>query len=160
MAAPFPYDAVAGRASLGQIAAQIVANYKWLARWSQEIGTDTNMDLKKLAQLAFSHCRLFRDLIQPFIPVSAGDPIIAALQSEFAWHGLVWPTRAEMVTDVGLLYQRCGALFDYVRDNVPAARSFAVRTYDANGNEIEQPTVIAKDAAVATEVGRLRALFV
>lgn len=157
MPAPAPYDGQAGRISLGQIAQNIVANYKWLYRWSNEIGADLDLDLKKLAQLAFQHCRLTRDLIQPFVPLAA--PLLDALESEFARHGMKWPTRPAMVQDLQAIYQECGALFTYVRDNVPEARSFATRTYDANGQEIEQATKVSKAHPVVTEVAKLRALF-
>jgi hypothetical protein len=158
MPAPAPYDGVAGRVSLGQIAQNIVAHYKWLYRWSDEIGKDADLDLKKLAQLAFQHCRLFRELVTPFLPLASNIPFVRALVSEFAWHGMEWATLAEMRSDLAAIYQECGALFVYVRDNVPEARSFATRTYDANGQEIEQATKVAK-GAVAVEVAKLRALF-
>lgn len=164
MAAPFPHDARVGTISLGQIAQNIVANYKWLARWSDEIGIDAQLDLKKLAQLAFQHARLFRELVTPFLPLANNPAFVRALVSEFAWSGMEWATLAEMRVDLAAIYQKCGELFPHVRDTVPEARSFAQRTYDTTGREIEIVVVIAKDAnaAVARAVAltsELRALF-
>lgn len=164
MPAPAPYDGVSGHVSLGQIAQNIVANYKWLYRWSNEIGIDPTLNLKKLAQLAFQHCRLFRDLTTPFLPLATNQDFVRALVSEFAWSGMEWATLADMRTDLGAIYQKCGELFTHVRDNVPEARSFAQRTYDATGSEIETAIEIAKNAnanaaQAVTLTGELRALF-
>lgn len=159
MPAPYPYDAVAGRVQLRSVADEIVAHYAWIARWSDEIGKDTDLDLKKLAQLAFVHCRLFRERIQAFLPIATDSPLIPALRRAFDSMGVEWPTRAAMIADLSAIYQECANLWLYVRDNVPAARSFATRTYDASGAEIEQPAKIAKDPAITTEVAKIRALF-
>lgn len=164
MPAPAPFDGVSGRVSLGQTAQNIVAHYKWLYRWSNEIGGDVPLNLKKLAQLAFQHARLFRELVTPFLPLANNQPFVRALISEFAWSGMEWATLAEMRTDLAAIYQKCGDLFTHVRDNVPEARSFAQRTYDVNGQEIETVTEISKNATPAvaqavTLTGELRALF-
>jgi hypothetical protein len=164
MTAPAPYDGVAGRVSLGQIAQNIVAHYKWVYRWSNEIGADAALNPKKLAQLAFQHCRLIRELIQPFLPLANNAPFVRALVSEFAWSGMEWATLAEMRTDLAGIYQKCGELFTHTRDNVPEVRTFAQRAFDDNGQEVEQITDIAKNANAAvaqavTLTGELRALF-
>lgn len=164
MPAPAPYDGVSGRISLGQTAQNIVGHYKWLYRWSNEIGGDPTLNLKKLAQLAFQHCRLFRDLATPFLPLANSPEFVRALISEFGWSGMEWATLADMRTDLGAIFQKAVELFTHVRDNVPEARSFAQRTYDVNGNEIETAAEIAKNAnanvaQAVTLTGELRALF-
>lgn len=159
MPAPYPYDAVSGRRSLRAIAGEIVANYCWLARWSDEIGNDADMDMKKLAQLAFQHCRLFRQELQPFLPFTAGSPLLPALEHAFARIGMSWPTRMDMRADLAAIFAECGNLYPFVRDNVPAARTLSSRVYDANGVETEDPVKIPKDPVIAAEVAKLRALF-
>jgi hypothetical protein len=103
-------------------------------------------------------------LVQPFLPLANNAAFVRALISEFAWHGMEWATLAEMRADLAAIYQKCGDLFTHVRDSVPEARSFAQRTYDANGLEIELATRIAKNATpeitqAVTLCGELRALF-
>ena len=159
MPAPFPYDAAAKRLSLEQISRELLGHYTWIARWSDEIGTDTDLDLKKLAQLSFVHCRRFDAILALFDPIDATSPIMRAFEAQAAGRGLGWLDRVAMEADIALIRTEAAALFAFVRDSVPEARSFATRTYDAQGKEIEQATKITKTAAIADEVTKLRVLF-
>ncbi len=155
MTAPFPYNARVGRIALSTTANQIHAHYVWLARWSDEIGTDADIDLKKLAQLGFIHCRLFAQLT-----ATPSPELRAAVERKFSQEGLEWSTRAAMMSDLNALRTQAGLLHAYVRDNVPEAREAVRITYDENTNSgTEAVNTLGKPHPAATEVASLRALF-
>lgn len=155
MALPFPtFVSSPDRPSPARLADQIVGHYIWLARWSDEIGKDSDLDLKKLAQLAFQHCRNFAALV----PVTISPGLLVAMRRRFEQEGIEW-TGPDMATELLALRDQSAALFAFVRDNAPQARNFASRTYNAQGAEIERPTKVQKIAAVSAEVAKLRSLF-
>lgn len=158
MAAPFPdFVTRPGEQSPQQRARQIVGHYVWLARWSEEIGNDSDLDLKKLAQLAFAHCRDFAQLTPDPVPAD----LQLALDRQMAEQGIDWSGR-DMAAELSALRVASEALFIWVRDNFPAARTFASRTYDATGQEIETAIKVSKtgqNRTAADEVAKIRALF-
>lgn len=159
MPAPAPYEFVSGRLSIDGQAGQIYGNYGWLYRWSSEIGADTDLDLKKLAQLAV-HCKLYRAALDPFVPLAKQEtPIVVALQDYFSAKGIKWADVDTMTADLTALYDGAGTLFDFLDQNLPAPRVFAERTYDANWQEVEQAVKVPKAQAFIDAVAALRALF-
>ena len=161
MVAPFPPDARVGAIAPAQRMEKLIADLKWLARWSDEIGADPDLDMKKLAQLAFQHCRMVREALDPLAPLDATSPLMRALHARCLSHAILWPTVAAMTADLTAIHAKAGELFALVRDTMPEARQLSMRVYDAAGGETEQPFKRAKadfSAAVA-KVAELRALF-
>lgn len=155
MTAPFPYDAVAGRGSLANQAAAIYGHYAWLARWSEEIAADPDIDLKKVAQLCLIHCRMFRQLVNSF-----GVKGVDAIENVFRQRGISWATKAAMTADLTAVRDEAQLLFVWVRDNMPEARDAVKVVYDeTNTAGVEQVNTVAKPHAVEVEIAKLRALF-
>lgn len=159
MAAPFPYEARSGRANIDNLALQLYGNYVWLARWSDEMNTDARLDLKKLAQFAFVHCTRFRSVYEKLAEVGVAS-VKDAVRSVFALKNCTWPDDAAMIADLTAIYNACGTAKTWVDANIPEAKTFASRTFDADGQETEIANVIDKPQALATRVGAFRALFV
>lgn len=159
MPAPFPYEAVSGRSNIDQYAVQLYGNFMWLARWSNEINADADLDLKKIAQFAFKHCLGYRKAYEALTAVEASAVAKHAVRSVFAMKAVVWPTDAEMLADLAAIYNACGTIYNWIDANLPAAKSFSTRTFDATGKETEVPLTIAKPGAVQTRIAAFRALF-
>lgn len=155
MAIPFPPGAVAGAQSPGQKARQLLGDFVWLARWSDEIGSDADLNFKKLAQLAFFHCRAWADAVVDQDTIRAFE-VFAQIEQ-----GIEWKDRATMVSELQALKSDATAVFEHVRDNVPEARTFARRKLDLDGKEIEEALTASKaDHQTAVDlVAALRANF-
>ena len=155
MPAPFPADAVVGATTLSRRAQEIYDHYKWLARWSDEIGKDAALDLKKLAQLGLIHCRRFAEFTaNPDLALSI------AVARRFAADGIEWATRAAMLADLAAIRTEAAALHTFVRDQVPEAREPSKIGYsDTNDSGTEVILTIPKPHPAVTEVAKLRALF-
>ena len=137
MPAPFPYEFVSGRRNLDSQCAQIFADYGWMARLSDEIVADAELDLKKLFQL-HGHCRSYRVALDPFLPIEKQEePIAVALMDFFSAKGIKWADEATMVADLVERHDAAGTLFDVIEAAFPAPRVFAERAFDAEGSEIE-----------------------
>lgn len=157
MTAPFPHFVTAQEPSPGQTANVLFGHYVWIARWSDEISNDAQLDLKKLAQLAFIHCRVFAETV-PTAPIS--DELIAAVVQKFASEGLEWVDLPTLKADFVAIKNASQTFYEWVRDNAPEAQNFAERTFNPNtNNEVEVAKVIAKPNAVQTRVAVIRALF-
>lgn len=154
MPAPFPREGVSKGTVYSQLAKQVYGHYVWLARWSDEIGKDPDVDLKKLGQLALVHCRDFG----PLTAVVDAD-LARAIQQRFGQEGIIWPTIPAMVNDLSAIRAEALALRDYVIASVPEAKILSSRTYDANGFETEVPNTVSKPHPAVAEVAKLRALF-
>jgi len=158
MPAPYPYEFVGGRSQLSSPAEGIYGHYGWIARWSVEIETDADLDVKKLSQLGL-HCSRFQETIDPFRPLSAGDPIVSATRSVFQGRGVRWATDEDMIADLEAVRTVSINFISWFDAKRPAPRKFAERTFDADWNEVEQAVKEPKTAAITTEVAKLRALF-
>lgn len=157
MTAPFPIHVINQTAELTQIAENIFRDYTWIARWSDEIGTDAHVDLKKLALLALKHAVSFA---QATDNPPAG--IVAAVEKRFEAEGLTWPTRNDMTTDLTAIRDECILLTAYVDTNVPEALEYEMRTLVKAGsvwNFVDVPQTMAKPHAVVAEVAKVRALY-
>ena len=160
MPAPFPYNAVAGVANdpAESEAENLVAQYSWLARWSDEMNKDVDLDYKKLAQFAF-HCRQFRrwyDTLQARGAANIGDQIEGA----FLRRKMKWGNRAAMNSDLTDIYTAAGTIYDWIVTNMQEARNYTTAQFDANfENQTDVPVKVTKPAAVATRVQQFRGLF-
>lgn len=156
MVAPFPAFATAGGTAPTNIAQEIFGHYVWMARWSEEIVNDVDLDMKKIAQLAFVHCRLFDALISPPVP----DDVATAVVSRFAADGLEWPTLADLKADMAALKSEAATLFNWVSANVSGTIDIATLQISNTGARTETPIIMSpKPAAVQTRVQALRSLF-
>lgn len=150
----FPEGQIRGQA-VSQKAAQLYAHMVWLQRWSDEIAKDARIDVKKLAQLAFIHCRLFVN-----IHSNSSPALIVAFEARCRSEGVLWSSRQEMVDALNALDTDARNLFAFVRDNVPEAREGAKIVYnETNDGGIEQSIEINKPHAVEAEVAKVRAHF-
>ena len=154
MPAPFPREATLKGQSTSNIANQVYANYAWLARWSEEIGADADVDLKKVAQLALAHCRDFAALTVDMRP-----DLARAISQRFGREGLTWPTAQAMVADLAAIRAEAVALRAFVQASVPEALVMSSRVWTAEGDETERPNKLVKPHPVVAEVAKLRALF-
>ena len=156
MPAPFPADAVVGGTALSQRANQIYGHYVWLARWSDEIGLDVDLNLKKLAQLGFIHCRRFAEFI-----AAPSPELTIAVERRFAVDGVTWATRAAMLADLSAIRVEALALHTFVRDQVPEAREAGKIVYSSTTDSgTEVILTVPKPHPAVAEVAKLRALFV
>ena len=167
MPAPFPYDAVAGVPNdpAESEAVNLYNQYKWIARWSNEINQDAvNLNLKKLAQLTF-HCRKFRvwyDALQAHITAATHTATEIGNCIEGVWlaRDLTWGNRSQMNSDITAVYDGSGVFYDWVKANQQQARNYTTAQFDENfENQTDVPIVISMPAAVATRVAALRGLF-
>lgn len=155
MVGPFPYEAVTGRISLAQRASEIYGHYTWLARWSDEIGKDPDVDLKKAAQLAFIHCRLFVELVDAW-----GTKAAVSIMERFAASGIVWATEAAMSADLTPIRNEALSLHNFAIANKATMQEASKIIYsEKDSSGIEQVNKLAKPSIVADEVAKLRALF-
>jgi hypothetical protein len=164
MAAPFPYDAVAGVANDGAEfeAANLQGHFVWLARWSDEMDGDVDLDLKKLAQFVL-HCRAYRRWFDAL--AARGGPARAVIAGYFAHRKCAWATLADMVQDLQAIYDAAGVAADWIEANLAGYKGgytmAVVIGADANGVPItsDVPVKAVKPPAFATRVAAFRGLF-
>jgi hypothetical protein len=160
MPAPFPHEARSKTSPPGKVADEIYAHYAWLARWSDEIVRDDEIDLKKLAQLALgpgSHCAHFARLTEDMTP-----EIVVAVEGRFYRDGREWQSREAEVSDLMGIRAAALALNEYVTKQVPEARVLSERVWTIDPNEppeIERTKKMAKPHPVIAFVEKLRAEF-
>lgn len=166
MAAPFPYDSVAGVAddAAERDAAHLYANYKWIARLVDQLNDATDLDLKQVMQLVF-HSRQFRlayDSLQARI--SAGThtqtQIGDILQGVFLLKKCSWATRAAMNSDLSTIYNTAGTVADWIEANASNYKEgYSVNKEVSPGVMTDEPIKIAKPTGVATRIANFRSLF-
>ncbi len=127
-----------------------------MARWSDEIGTDAEINLKKLGQLAI-HCRRF------FTKTAGLDPqVVTAARLRLNADGLTWASEGAMQTDLAALRSDGNALYNYVKTNmlaeVQAAGGIGYDP-DQDGGQ-EAANTLPKPHAVEPFVAAVRANFV
>ena len=155
MAAPFPTWATAGGTAPTSLANELFGHYVWIARWSDEIVNDVDLDNKKFGQLVYVHCREFDNLVT--VPIS--DDYLSAVVTRFAADGLEWSTRAQLKSDFQDIKQQCASLYNWSVTNV-GDLEYASNSIDTLGVMVETPTLTTpKPAAVQTRVQALRDLF-
>ena len=155
MVAPFPDFATGGGTAPTQTANSLFNHYIWIARWSQEITTDTDLDAKKYGQLVYVHCREFDALV----PATIIDELAAAIISRFALDGLEWATIADMRADFAAIKAECASLYGWESNRSGPAMDYATLSVDTNGQFVEMPMISNKPAAVNNRVQDLRNLF-
>lgn len=156
MAAPFPNEATQGEVAYGQISNQVYASYVWIARLSDEIeNIDADVNLLKVAQLAFTQAKLFADLTN-----DASSDFKASVRLRFEASGLEWATQNDMVTDLVAIRSEVLALRTWVDTNLAAAKTPSVPTYStATAYPVDVVDTLAKPQDVVTEVAKVRDLF-
>lgn len=166
MAAPFPYESVAGAVtdSAESEALNLYRQYAWIARWVDEMNTDIDLDLKKTMQLVF-HSRKFRtwfDILQAH--VTAGTHTQAQIsdivQGVFFAKKCSWATRAAMNSDLQAIYNMAGIVADWIEANASDYKQgYSINKEIAPGVMTDDPVKITKSTAVATRLSDFRALF-
>lgn len=156
MAAPYPPEAQLGAPQFNRVADQIYGHFVWMARWSDEINDDADLDMKKLMQLAFTHCRLYA-----YHTAVLSDDLLVALETRFRLSGVEWPNRAAMQADLVAMRQQAEQVHALAQTVAAEPQEFAKRTLKSDGTEIETPIKVSKveNAEVVAEVAKLRALF-
>ena len=160
MPAPFPYNATAGvtnEPAEGE-AENLVGHYTWLARWSDEMNADTDLNRKKFAQFIF-HCFRFRTF---FDQLSLRDSQIrnAALQGAFGKRRMAWGNQAQMLSDLQAIYDAAGAFYDFAVANMQQARQFTTAEFDSFFQSQTDVAIIeTKTAALSTRISNFRNLF-
>ena len=160
MPAPFPYNAIAGVPNeLAESEAEnLVAQYTWLARWSNEMNADTELNRKKFAQFIF-HCFKYRFW---FDQLALRDTQIrnAALQGAFGRRRMTWGNQAQMLTDLQAIYDAAGVFYNFAVTNMQQARQFTTAEFDINfQNQTDVAITEPKSAAIATRISQFRGLF-
>jgi hypothetical protein len=150
MALPFPKESQAGATSASAVAQAIYAHLAWIARWSDELASEPDVDLKKLAQLGFgpnSHCAQFLALT-----ASPTADVVAAVVDRFAREGLT--ITGGQVTEVRAAAQ---ALVDAA--TVVPELAVETRVFLQSGGERADPIKAAKPHPTDSFVAALRAAF-
>lgn len=181
MTIPFPYNATAGvnNDPAEQEAFNLYINLAWIARLSQEVSTDTDLNLKRVFQLVL-HMRKYRswfakldarraregasqDPDWPFTRV-AGE-IGSLIRGEFQKHKMIWASQPAMLTDINALNTNCGTFADWIEANaseyVSGYTKATVVGADPDGTPItsDEAITIPKPGAFQTRVVALRANF-
>lgn len=116
MTAPFPYDGVAGAQNdpAEAEAANLHANYKWVARLADEMNTEAQLDLKRVMQIVL-HCRKFRVWYGAL--QARGKAAEGVIEGFFALKNCRWEKPEEMVSDLAAIYADCGTIADWIEAN-------------------------------------------
>lgn len=160
MPAPFPHEARSKTSPPGKIADEIYSHYAWLARWSDEIVSDSEIDLKKLAQLALgpqSHCAHFARLTENMTP-----ELSTAIEARWYRDGRSWASRKAQNADLAGIRKAALALNEYVTAHMPEARVLSERVWqveDGAPPEIERTRKATKPNDVMAYVEALRSEF-
>jgi hypothetical protein len=164
MAAPFPYNARSGVANdpAEHDADALVAQYSWLARWSDEMHHDADLDHKKFAQFVF-HCHRFRSFMERLRAheISAGkDPVRDTLEGAFLRRKMRWASQDAMVQQLDQLYGAAGKFHEWAKKEMQHTRQVETLAFDENFETGRgQPVRSKKTEAVAERVRRFRELF-
>lgn len=166
MAAPFPYEAVAGAATdpAESEAANLYRQYAWVARLADEMNAETELDLKRTMQFVH-HARQFRhwfDALQA--RVTAGThtqgQIGDILAGVFGAKRCAWPTRSAMNADFQEIYNAAGTAADWIDANAADYKQgWSINKEVSPGVMTDDPIKVAKPAGVATRIADFRGLF-
>ena len=154
MPAPYPYEAVAGRAvdPAEAEAINLYRQYGWLARLSEEMNAAANLDLKKTMQIV-RHARQYRrwyDALQ-LRGATARDQIEGFLLVKKCR----WATRVEMAADLLAIYDGALTLADGLDANVPEYKTgWSTNIINPEGNQTDMPIMTTKSPAVGTLLSR------
>lgn len=166
MAAPFPYESVAGAVTdmAESDAANLYRQYAWVARLVDEMNGETELDLKKTMQLVF-HARQLRarhEALQARVThgthtqAQIGDIV----QGVFLAKKCSWASRAAMNADLTAIYNAAGVAADWVEANAgDYKQGYSINKEVSPGVMTDEPLKIAKPAGVASRLADFRALF-
>lgn len=166
MAAPFPYEAVAGAQTdpVEAEALNLYRQYAWIARLVDEMNNETELDLKRTMQLVF-HARQFRALFDALqARIAAGThtqaQIAAVIEGMFAVKKCTWATRTAMNVDLQAIYAASGTAADWIEANAASYKTgYSVNKELSPGVMTDEPIKITKPAGVAIRIADFRALF-
>jgi len=155
MTAPVPSESTTPGPSLEQQAANIYANYVWIARFIVEMNNDVQLDMKKAAQLVRINGPMFVTATQ-----SAGPLLRDAFMKRLEAQGVSWPNIA---TELPGIVTALNDFFNFVQTNFPAVYTEANTIGEVfitdSGFLSDRPVLVTKPPALATEIAGLRALF-
>lgn len=152
MVAPFPSSST----NIPRDTQELVHNYQWIARWSDEINTDQGLNLKKLGQLVFYNTRKFNAILAAN---RTDQGFLIALASAFAVIGISWAGTSEMVSDLDDIATAALSLAQHVRTTFPAARTVSRQVFDNSDIMQEEDIVVETPEGVGPRVAALRAMF-
>ncbi len=158
MAAPFPYDGMAGAINdpAEAEARNLHENYKWIARLADEMDAESELDLKRCMQIVL-HCRKFRLWYEALAPRASG---MDAIEGHFAMKKCRWSSAAACKKDLGDLYADAGALADWIEANVPEYKQgFAIVKVVSDGVLTDEPIKRAKPPELADRLTAFRSRF-
>lgn len=166
MAAPFPYEAVAGAITdpAEGDANKLFRNYAWVARLAEEMSAETELDLKRTMQLVFHsrQLRIFYEALQARVTagthttVQIGDVI----EGMFAYKKCRWASRSAMLADLAAIYAAAGTIADWVEANASDYKQgYSINKEVSSGVMTDEPIKTAKPAGIANRLSNFRALF-
>lgn len=165
MAAPFPYEAVSG-AVLDAAEGEAMALYRqfaWVARLSDEMNTEAELDLKRTMQLVFHarSLRRFHEMLQARINSTHTPAQIAdVIEGVFAAKKCRWASRSAMNADLAALYTNSGALADWIEANAADYKQgYSVNKEISPGVMTDEPIKVSKPSGLASRLTDFRALF-
>lgn len=166
MAAPFPYEAVAGAQAdpAEPEALNLYRQYVWVARLVDEMDAETELDLKRTMQLVF-HARRFRSIYDALqARIAAGThtqaQITAVIEAMFAFKRCAWATRAAMIADLQAIHVAAGTAADWIEANASGYKQgYSVNKEISPGVMTDEPIKVVKPAGVAARLSDFRALF-
>ena len=165
MAAPFPYEGVAGASTdpAESEALNLYRQYTWVARLLSEMDAEAEIDLKRVMQIVF-HCRKFRswrDELQARIGgTHTAQQILDVIEGVFAAKKCRWATRNAMQQDLLDIYTDAGTLADWIDTNAPEYKDgFSTNVVLADGVMTDVPVKRAKPPALATRIAAFRSRF-
>lgn len=158
MPAPYPYQAVSGAVvdPAESEALNLFRQYEWLARWSDEMNKDVDLNYKKLMQFVF-HMRQYRRwyaLLQ-----AKGVAALPVIRGMFFFKKCQWATAADMTADLTAIYAECGLLFDWLKLNMPEARTYATLKMNDSDDLVDEPITAVKSVEFGTRIAAFRGLF-
>lgn len=159
MAAPFPYEALEGATTdeAENEAKELYIHYAWMAKWSDRMAKDADLDLKKLVQF-ISHCHWFRRAHDAL--TTRGTAALDIIEGVLLMKRLRFKDRATMVAVLNRLYQRAGEELRWFQAAMAAYKTgFAVMKFDDNWNRTDEPVRIEKTAEAASRIAAFRAEF-
>lgn len=156
MPIPYPTEAQAGRADLKPVVQFLFKHFGWLARLSDEINQETELNAKKLVQFV-QHCVSYRETFDHLAAVGGARLVI---EQVFREHDVNWATRAAMVVDLQALYSAAMAEDVWIRSNMASDLQTASTVgLDPQNNLTEAVKMLPKSQEFATRMSNFRALF-
>lgn len=160
MTAPFPIEATAGTKvdPAEAEALNLYRHYAWMARLSDEMHIDAELDLKRTMQLVM-HIREYRRWHDALSARSQAQTI-GIVEGIFAQKKCRWASQAEMGEDLAALHAAAGTVADWIEANAPEYKEgYSVNKEVAPGVITDEPIKVPKPQALGMKIAELRAQF-